>query len=364
MYKMPGRDTFRPEGRAKLEAAQAASAYPDSKLQEYANKMLERLKADQNIDVQAVRQQLITRANSLAQKKLGYGSVKGTYTDSDGSTKNVYASGNEPDLAAQQEAQNLYSLAKGSDDAIRDYVKQQRDQNTFSDLLFGDGISNRLEDLSRNIFIDSHKILKEEAKTVAGPMSEACLISLLRPDPTTPQLRNVSGKKLSDVVINVSWGFTRSEKLKTYGYNQFIFIPIWKPNEEVELPKFQLKEPSVLHAQINVYANEASSEDHVFSLVDPSNPPNNKPGTIIIWEHRGFASIGKPRYDGVAWAEVDGKRIDWKSVEQPLEVSVEPGKHKVVVHSREKRQKTRIVYEGTISVDGEGRERIEITFLQ
>ncbi len=278
MYKMPGRDTFRPVDRAKLEAARAAAAYPDPKLQQYANKMLGRVKADQNIDVQAVRRQLIARAKQLAQQTLKFGSVKSTYTNSDGSTRNIYARGNEPDPAAQSEARKLSALASGSDGAIREYIKQQRNQNTFSDLLAGDGISNNLAHLYQNILIDSYKILSEDAKKAAGPKSAACLITVLRPDSSTPTLRNVSGKKLTDVVVFSGWGFTRSEKQKSYGHLQFVFIPVWKPNEEVELQKIQLREPSVMHAKVNVYANEASSEDHAFSLVDPRDPPSNKPG--------------------------------------------------------------------------------------
>lgn len=362
MYKMPGRDTFRPVERARLEAGRAAAAYPDQKLQQYAVKMLDRLKADQNIDVPAVRRQLMARANQLAQKTLEYGAVQGSYTDSDGSTKTVLARGNEPDLAAQRQAEELFALAKGSDDAIRAYAKQQRNQNTFLDLFAGDGISNRVEDLYQNIVIDSYRILREEAQKAAGPKSPTCLIALLRPDSSTPGLRNASGKKLTDVVVDLSWGFTRSEKLKDYGHDQFVFIPVWKPNEELELQKIKLREPSVMHARVNVYANEARSEEHAFSLIDPSSPPNNKPGVIVLSEQRGFASLGKPSFAGVAWVEVAGKRVDWKAVERPLEVSVEPGEHKVIVHAQEKRRKAQIVYEGTVRMDGNARQQIEVDF--
>ena len=364
MYKMPGRDTFRPVNQAKMEAARAAAAYPDPKLQQYANKMLGRVKADQNIDVQAVRRQLIARAKQLEQQTLEFGAVKSTYTTSDGSTRNVYARGNEPNPAAQSEARKLFALARGADDAIREYVKQQRNQNGFLDLLAGDGISNNLAHLYQNILINSYKVLSEDARKAAGPKSATCLITLLRPDSSTPKLRNVSGKKLTDVVVYLGWGFTRSEKKKSYGHLQFVFIPVWKPNEEVELQKIQLREPSVMHAKVYVYANEACSEDHVFSLVDPRNPPSNKPGAIVLSERTGFFSIGKASFAGVAWAEVDGKRVDWKAVQRPLEVTVEPGEHKVIVHAREKGRRTRVVYEGTVTVDGGERKPIEVAFDQ
>ena len=361
-YRMPGRDTFRPDDRIRVQVARAAIEYPNPKLQAYASKMLDRLQQDEAIDIQALRQQLMASANRKSQQTLEYGAVKGTYTDSEGRTQTVLADGSEPDLEAQREASELRALANGSDEEIRRYVKQGRDQNTLFDLFFGDGISNRVDDLYQNIISDSYEILTEDAKKAAGPRSTNCLVQLSRLDAATPVLKNAGQRTLTDVVVSLSWGFSRSDKLKVFGHVQFVFIPIWNPGEAVELQKIQLREPSVMHAKVDVYANEASSEGHEFSMPDPSSPPNNQPGKIVIAEHRGFASIGKPRFKGTAWVEVDGKKVEWKSVATPFEMQVEPGEHKVAVFAREQGRKPRTVKDQTIRVDGGDTQAIDVSF--
>jgi len=361
-YKMPGRDTFRPDRRVRVEVAQAALAYPNPKLQAYASKMLDRLQQDQAIDVKTLRQQLLASANRMSQQNLEYGEVKGSYTDSDGRVRNVLADGSEPDPAAQRKAGELRALANGSDEEIRRYVTQSRDQNTIFDLFFGDGISNRVDDLYQNILTGSYEALTEDAKKAAGPRSANCLVQLSRVDVATAVVKHVGAETLTDVVLSLSWGFSRSEKLQVVGHQQLVFIPIWKPNESLELQKIQLREPLVMHAEVNVYANQASSEGHRFSMPDPGSPPNNQPGKIVISEYRGFASIGTPRFTGVAWVEVDGKKSEWKSVASPLELKVEPGEYKVVVFAREQGGKPRAVKEQTLRVDGDETRAIDVSF--
>ena len=362
LYRMPGRDTFRPEQRIRVDAARAAVAYPNPKLQAYASKMLDRMQQNQAIDVDAVRAELTEEAERMSRRTLEYGAAKGSYTDSDGRTRTVLADGSEPDLAAREKAGELRALAQGSDEEIRRYIAQKRDQNTIFDLVFGNGISNRLDDLYSNIINDAYVVLAEDAKKAAGPLSPDCLVQIDRPDSSTPVLTNASPRTLTDVVVNLSWGFHRSEKLQTYGHGQFVFIPIWKPKEAVQLQKIQLREPSVMHVKVDVYANESSSEAHVFALPDPSSPPNNQPGTIVVAEHRGFASIGKPRFAGTAWVEVDGKKVEWKAVDNPLEVPVEPGMHKVVVHAREKGRAPRLIKEQQLPVDGGETRALDVSF--
>jgi len=362
LYRMPGRDTFRPDKRIRVEAARAAASYPNPKMQAYATKMLDRMQQDQAIDIGAVRAQLNATADQMSRQTLQYGSEKGSYVDSDGRQRTVLANGSEPDEEARAKAGDLRALAAGTDEEIRQYVMQRRDQNTVFDLLFGNGISNRMDDLYQNILRDANVVLINDAKKAAGPISTACLIRIDRPDAATPVLTNVSDKTLTDVVVDLGWGFRRSMKLQTYGHGQFVFIPIWKPKEAVELQKIQLREPLVMHAKVNVYANEASSTDHVFALPDPGWPPRDEPGTLVIYEYRGFASIGKPKFAGVAWVEVDGKKVEWKSVEKPLEVSVEPGVHQVVVRAREKARNPRIVTDQQFPVDSGETRSIDVSF--
>lgn len=362
LYRMPGRDTFRPDKRIRVEAARAAASYPNPKMQAYATKMLDRMQQDQAIDIDAMRAQLNATADQMSRQTLQYGSEKGSYVDSDGRQRTVLANGSEPDEEARAKASDLRALAAGTDEEIRQYVMQRRDQNTVFDLFFGNGISNRMDDLYQNILRDANVVLINDAKKAAGPISTACLIRIDRPDAATPVLTNVSDKTLTDVVVDLGWGFRRSTKLKTYGHGQFVFVPIWKPKEAVELQKIQLREPLVMHAKVNVYANEASSTDHVFALPDPGWPPRDEPGTIVIYEHRGFASIGKPKFAGVAWVEVDGKKVEWKSVEKPLEVAVEPGVHQVVVRAREKARNPRIVTDQQFPVDSGETRSVDVSF--
>lgn len=363
MYRMPGRNTFQDFGRAQRETAEVAARYPDPDLQKYGQKMLDRMKDDQNIDLQAVRRDLLARAEQLSRKTLEYGSVKSTYTDSDGSTRSVFASGNEPDYDAQRQGERLAALAHQSDAELREYVKQQRNQNSWGDLFAGDGITNNVGHLYQNIIRGSYGIVMKEARQAAGPKSATSLVTVSRPMLTTLQMRNTSGKQLTDVVVDISWNYSLSDKIANYDRTGlFFFIPIWKPGEEVDLPKFELEEPSVIHVEVDVYANEASSEDHRASFVDPQHAPNNKPGTLVFHVVRGLSGLGKAPFKGSVWVLIDDKRFDWKEGEDVLQVPVDVGEHKVVVHVRERGKRPRVAYDKPVIIDGEQKKWVELNF--
>lgn len=353
MYKMPDRNTFRPFEKGAWDAAQAAVAYPDPDVQEEGNKILKLIKNYQSIDVHAIRRDMIQDAEAIEARI-----DRGDYIRTESETVDDFSGGfirtrrYDDSGLARSEAANLRSLARLSDAELLKYARKQFDLPT------------KLQLNSQGLVHYAYKALREDAKKAAGAKSDKCLISLSRPDSRTPHLLNISGKFLTDVVVDLSWGMTRSDKIKKFGHGQFVFIPIWKPGEEVELQKFDLPKPMVFHAKVNVYANEASSEDHEFSMIDPQNPPSTEPGKIVIYRSGGLAAFGRPPFQGTAWALIDGKRVDWdvNVTHGHLIVSAEPGEHKVVVHVRERRKRPQVPFDGTVTVDREDREAVEVKF--
>jgi hypothetical protein len=160
-----------------------------------------------------------------------------------------------------------------SDADLRDWATGQRDQNGFADLLLGNGVTNNREDQYRNLVTDAYKALAAEAKKTAGPASKTSLVNLTRPDSSRFTLRNTSGRTLTDVWLSTNWAFTKSDKVNEFGrgHGLFVFIPIWKPNEDVALTLIP-REPSVLQTVVTLYAREASFEGDRFTLLDPKNP--------------------------------------------------------------------------------------------
>lgn len=269
-YTMPGRDTTK-WGKEfwRKHAVQAGAKYPDPGVQKYANAIQERAKSDRALDPQALRAELLRDADALGSKTLGFGALKGYGPGGEP----VFARGNEPDPAAQAEAQRLRRIAQMSDADLRDWATGQRDQNGFADLFLGNGVTNNREDQYRNLVTDAYKALAAEAKKTAGPASKTSLVNLTRPDSSRFTLRNTSGRTLTDVWLSTNWAFTKSDKVNEFGrgHGLFVFIPIWKPNEDVALTLIP-REPSVLQTVVTLYAREASFEGDRFTLLDPKNP--------------------------------------------------------------------------------------------
>lgn len=269
-YTMPGRDTTKWSKEFwRKHAVQAGVKYPDPDVQKYAKAILERAKSDRAIDPQSLRAELLRDADALGSKTLGFGALKGY----DAAGAPVFAGGNEPDTAAQAEAQRLRRIAQKSDADLRDWATSQRDQNGFADLFLGNGVTNNREDQFKNLVTDAYKALAVEAKKTAGPASKTSLVKLTRPDSSRFTLRNVSGGTLTDVWLSTNWAFTKSDKANAFGRGNgmFVFIPVWKANEDVQLTLIP-REPSVLQTVVSLYAREASFEGDKFTLLDPKNP--------------------------------------------------------------------------------------------
>ncbi|MBA4192247.1 MAG: hypothetical protein C0467_30120 [Planctomycetaceae bacterium] len=269
-YTMPGRDTTKWSKEFwRKHAVQAGAKYPDPGVQKYASAILARAKSDLALDPQSLRAQLLRDADTLGSKTLGFGALKGYGPGGEP----VFARGNEPDPAAQAEAQRLRRIAQMSDAELKEWATKQRDQNSFEDLFFGDGVTNNREDQYKNLVGDAYKALAAEAKKTAGPSSKTSLVKLTRPDSSRFTLRNTSGRTLTDVWLSTNWAFTKSDKANEFGRGNgmFIFIPIWKSNEDVELTLIP-REPSVLQTVVSLYAREASFEGDKFTLLDPKNP--------------------------------------------------------------------------------------------
>lgn len=359
-YKMPGRNTHRDYKVQWQEAAQTGVKYPSPTIQKVAQAMLEGAQEVREINVAAVRANLLREAQQIEGRI-----ASGEYTRREGYRENGIVASRTVDEsgAARSRAQYLRSVAAKNDTELKKWQAGQLQTTGWADL-FSDRTVSRNPDVQfQHLVNEAQKILPLEAAKHAGPKSNSSLVDMTRPDSSLVKIRNASRQRLTDVILNLGVGFTRSVKKKSYGAPILLFVPVWNPDDQLEL-EFGLKDPQVIHFVAGIYANEASSEDHTFSLLDPHNPPNNKPGTIILHEKRGFASFGKPRFVGTAWAEVDGKRVDWKDTENPLEITVEPGEHKIIVHAKEKSGRPGIVYEGSLLLDGEERRSIEVAFPQ
>ncbi len=327
-YVMPGRDTHRPYAVQWRQAAEAAAKYPAPELHKYSTKMLERAQADANIDLAAVRAKLRKDAERLANKKIGYGTVIGyETTDSFGNQRPVFASGNEPDLSAQQEARELEAIAGKNDQELRAWVIARRDQNGWEDLFFGDGTSNNRDHMFQNLVMDARKVLVADAAQHAGPVANSPLVQFRRADSKKFKLRNVSQKSLSDALVMMKMGFTKSDKLKQFRAPIMLFVPQWKAGDELEMD-FEFNEPTVVHAQIDTYANEASLMGTEFSLVDPQSPPSDRPGKIVLRSDNPLSKGLK------VWAELDGQRFEWEEGKRQLDIPAAPGKHQLVVKGR------------------------------
>jgi hypothetical protein len=274
-YTMPGRDTTKWSKEFwRKHAAQAGAKYPDPGVQKYASAILARAKSDAGLDPRSLRAELLNKAEDLGRRTLGYGTLKGYEPGvAGGPDRPVFARGDEPDAAAQAEAQRLRRIAQMSDRDLKDWAAKQRDQNTFEDLFFGNGVTNNREDQYKNLVDDAYKALTAEAKKTAGPVSATSLVKLTRPDSSRFTFRNTSGCTLTDVWLSTNWAFTKSDKANAFGRGNgmFVFIPIWKPNEDVELTLIP-PEPSVLQTVVSVYARESSFEGDKFNLLDPKNP--------------------------------------------------------------------------------------------
>ncbi|WP_439630619.1 hypothetical protein [Gemmata sp.] len=272
-YTMPGRDTTKWSKEFwRKHASQAGAKYPDPGVQKYASAILARAKSDAAVDPRSLRAELLSKAENLDRRMLGFGTLKG-YEPGPMGDRPVFARGNEPDPAAQAEAQRLRRIAQMSDAELKDWATKQRDQNTFEDLFFGDGVTNNREDQYKNLVTDAYKALAAEAKKTAGPASKVPLVKLTRPDSSRFTLRNTSGRTLTDAWLSTNWAFTKSDKANEFGRGNgmFVFIPVWKPNEDVALTLIP-REPSVLQTVVSLYAREASFEDDRFTLLDPKNP--------------------------------------------------------------------------------------------
>ena len=133
-------------------AAEAGANYPDPQVQKYAKAILARTKSDSALSPQALRAQLLGDAAAMEGKTLG--STKGYEPGPGGRDRPVFASGNEPDPAAQAEAQRLRTIAGLSDADLQKWALQQRDQNTFADLFSGNGVTNNREHQYTNLIND------------------------------------------------------------------------------------------------------------------------------------------------------------------------------------------------------------------
>jgi hypothetical protein len=274
-YTMPGRDTTKWSKEFwRKHAVQAGAKYPDPGVQKYASAILARARADAALDPQSLRVELLNKAENLGRRNLAPGTLKGYEPGPiGGQDRPVFANGNEPDPDAQAEAQRVRRIAQMGDAELRDWALKQRDKNGFEDLFFGDGVTNNREDQYRNLVTDAYKALAAEAKKTAGPVSKTPLVKLTRPDSTRFTLRNTSGRTLTDVWLSTNWAFTRSEKANEFGRGNgmFLFIPVWKSNEDVALTLIP-REPSVLQTVVSLHAREATFEGDKFTLLDPKNP--------------------------------------------------------------------------------------------
>lgn len=344
-YKMPGRDTHRSYALQWEEAAAAAAKYPSEDLQRIAHTMLERAKEDRNLDPRAIRASLLRDAQDI-ERRVANGEFRrreGSYdTGPLGERIPVFRS-IDGSGEAQREAERLRRLASSSDAQVKEWALRQRHQNGWLDLFFGSDVSNNPDHQYQQLQSKAFKLLVSEAQRHAGPPSTPPLVDVIRPDSSTLKLRNVSDKMMTDTTMSISFGFTRSDKAKQLSVPILLFVPVWKPNEDLEL-SFELKEPFVMHVKANVYANEASKEDCEFVLPDPQSPPDKRPGTIVLSSNQ---PVGR---DVEVWAEINSERVNWNVGEQQLELPTEPGMHQVAVQSKN-RQRVTTVYEGTVSVD-------------
>lgn len=353
-YEMPGRNTLRDYAIQWKEVAEAADKYPAPELHKYSSKMLERAKTDATTDLRTVRANLLKEADELANQKLGPGTLLGYETiDSFGNQRPVLSRGNEPDPAALARAQELRVAAALSDPKLKEWLEGQRNRNGWEDLLLGDGVSNNRDHLFQNVVDEARKILTAEAAKHAGKKSETPVVQFRRIDSTKFKVKNTSGRQLTDALVNLSLGFTKSDKLKQFGSPVMLFVPVWKTGEELEMV-FEFKEPTVVHAKVDAYANETSSLGTEFSLIDPKSPPLQEPGSIVLWSRY-------PVEKGMlAWVEVDGKRVEWEVGQKEVRIPADPGEHKVVVRVRIKQKPTKILLESTIRLDAGEDHRIEV----
>lgn len=328
-YVMPGRDTHRPYAVQWRQAAEAAAKYPAPELHKYSTKMLERAKADANIDLAAIRRNLLEDAADL-ERRINNGEFmkrEGQYeTGPLGEQIPVFSTRDESG-SARSEASRLRNLANSNDDDLKAWVIAQRDRNDFSDLLFGDGTSNNRDHMFQNLVMDARKVLVADAAKHAGPVANSPLVQFRRVDSKKFKLKNVSQKNLSDALVMMKMGFTKSDKLKQYRAPIMLFVPQWKAGDELEMD-FEFQEPTVVHAQIDTYTNEASLLGTEFSLVDPQAPPSDRPGKIVLRSDNPLSKGLK------VWAELDGQRFEWEEGQRQLEIPAPPGKHQLVVKGR------------------------------
>lgn len=338
-YKMPGRNTHRDYKVQWREAAHAGANYPALGVQKYAQAMLAGAKAVREINVAAVRASLLKEAAQVEGRI-----ASGEFTRRQGSRENGVVEFKTVDESgsARSRAQYLRSVAAKNDADLKKWQTTQLQTNGWADL-FGSGISKNPDHQFQNLVIEAQKALIEEAAKHAGRKSNSSLVQVTRPNSSLIKIGNASGKRLTDVILDLGVGFTRSDKRKAYGAPLLLFVPVWKPNEQLEL-EFQLKDPRVMHFLANVYANEASSKDHKTTLIDPNSLPDNRPGTIVLQSND---PLGEKE---VAWAEVDGKRHDWEAGKNLLKIPAEPGEHNVVVKRRVK-NRDKEVYQQRLTIE-------------
>lgn len=328
-YVMPGRNTHRSFGRMWLEAAEAAAKYPAPELHKYSTKMLERAKADANIDVNATRESFLREAERIETRIANGGYIQEEVRNDIDANGNLVRIVNQRDVSgdARARAETLRRVVASTDDEVREFVRNQRDKNGWEDLFFGDGTSNNRDHMFQNLVTDARKILVADAAKHAGPVASSPLVQFRRVDSKKFKLKNVSQKSLSDALVMMKMGFTKSDKLKQFRAPIMLFVPQWKAGDELEMD-FEFNEPTVVHAQIDTYTNEASLMGIEFSLVDPQSPPSDRPGKIVLRSDNPLSKGLK------VWAELDGQRFEWEEGQRQLDIPAAPGKHQLVVKGR------------------------------
>lgn len=282
-YIMPGRNTVRSPEVQRREAIAAALKYPSPELKKFAKEILGKADDLKKLDANTVRSNLLNQAAKIDQDI-----ARGAYTRTERSGRYdtgplgeqipVFEERTIDDSASgRARAEELREMAALSDAKLLAVARKQQQTDSIWDALIDPkGVSNDPEVQYYQLFDNGSLALEKAAAKSTGAKTSSAPVSMKRLGPSTLRLRNVGTKTLTDVYVNFRIGYGDSEKDKSYDAASFLFVPVWKPDEDLDFQPVvygvKLEGRHVFHAKVDVFATEASHKGSIFTLSDPKRP--------------------------------------------------------------------------------------------